>query len=305
MKVKIFYHILPWEIDYALLSFTQLKKSKYYLDSDTEIIIDTHLNLSSYLINWEETKIPKEHFITKYNDLSVLLKDYTHNKIIYDGNENYGLFEMHRKAYDKDVDYYISICPDMYFSETALYSLIEASKVVSNKYFVITPEIHKMWDGTWDEITNKNYLNVPYDNWDKADIFDIRNNLKHSEDSITLEGTQKSKWAIWFDLYNKEFFEELCPLQDEWTGYGPWDWYSLMLTEYVKQQGVDFQQYVLRGQTIFEYTIGALKERGFSNYYKDFFSIKVGAKEQRDKFESKMREYLNKGVQLLKEKNII
>ncbi len=31
MNIKITYHIMPWEIDYALLSFTQLKKSKYFL----------------------------------------------------------------------------------------------------------------------------------------------------------------------------------------------------------------------------------------------------------------------------------
>jgi len=33
MVTKITYHIMPWEIDYALMSFTQFKKSKYYLDS--------------------------------------------------------------------------------------------------------------------------------------------------------------------------------------------------------------------------------------------------------------------------------
>jgi hypothetical protein len=43
---------MPWEIDYALLSFTQLKKSKYHLPNDVNIIIDSVLNLYSYLINW-------------------------------------------------------------------------------------------------------------------------------------------------------------------------------------------------------------------------------------------------------------
>ena len=56
MKVTITYHIMPWEIDYALLTFSQLKKSKYYLTDDVEITIDSVLNLSSYLINWEESK---------------------------------------------------------------------------------------------------------------------------------------------------------------------------------------------------------------------------------------------------------
>jgi hypothetical protein len=94
-------------------------------------------------------------------------------------------------------------------------------------------------------------------------------------------------------------------VHDDWTGYGPWDWYSMMLSDHVKSLGVDYQQYILRGQTIFEYSIGPLKDRGYTEYYKDFLKIKIGAKEQRDKFEARMNEYLNKGVQMIKNQNII
>jgi hypothetical protein len=67
---------MPWEIDYALLSFTQLKKSKYHLSEEDNVTIETVLNLSSYTINWGESKLPKEFFIEKYNQISNLyLKD--------------------------------------------------------------------------------------------------------------------------------------------------------------------------------------------------------------------------------------
>ena len=59
MKVKIIYHMMSWEIDYALLSFSQLKKSKYYLPDNIDITIDSVLNLSSYNINWNTSKLPK------------------------------------------------------------------------------------------------------------------------------------------------------------------------------------------------------------------------------------------------------
>ena len=295
---------MPWQIDYALLSFIQLKKSKYYLPPDIEITIDTHLNLSHYLIDWSESKLPKEFFIKKYNDLSLLLIDYNHNSIIYDGNDNYGLLDMQKQAYGDKFDYYINICPDIYFSEYLLYYLIEATTSIPNKYFVITPEIYKMWDSTWDEITDEQYLNIPYNEWDKGDIFDLRYNLKILNKEILLHPTQNNKWAIWFDIYNKAFYEDLCPVHDDWSGYGPWDWYSNILSEYVKSKGVDFQQYVLKGQTIFEYQTGPLKERDFTNYYKDFIKVKIGAKEQREKFECKMEEYLQKGLKMIKDKNI-
>ena len=77
MNYKISCHLMPWELDYALLSFTQLKKSKYYLDFDKDkIYIDVTLNLSSYIINWEKSKIPKEFFISKFEAIQPLLKDY-------------------------------------------------------------------------------------------------------------------------------------------------------------------------------------------------------------------------------------
>ena len=142
-------------------------------------------------------------------------------------------------------------------------------------------------------------------NLDKGDIFDVRYDLKTSDNGLSLVPTQRSKWAIWFDIYNKAFYEELCPVHDDWIGYGPWDWYSNMLSEFAKSKGVDFQQYVLKGQTVFEYQTGPLKDRDFTNYYKDFIKVKIGAKEQRDKFEAKMQEYLNKGINMIKEKNII
>jgi hypothetical protein len=305
IKVKLFYLIMPWQIDYALLSYTQFKKSKYHLSDDVEVTIDTHLNLSNHITDWDNSKLPKEFFIKKYNDLAVLLKDYKHNSIIYDGDENYGLLDMQKLAYGEEFDYYIPVCPDMYFSEYLLSYLIESAKLVKNKYFVITPEIHKMWDWSWDEITNQQYMNVPYDEWNNSDIFDIRYNLKNNNEDKFLEPTQRSKWAIWFDIYNKAFYEDLCPVHDDWTGYGPWDWYSMMLSEHAKKQGVDFQEYVLRGETIFEYSVGPLKDRDFTNYYKDFLTIKVGAKEQREKFEARMNEYLQKGYNMIKEKNII
>jgi hypothetical protein len=131
MVFKISYHIMPWEIDYALLSFTQLKKSSFYLPDDVTIKIDAALNLSDYLIDWENTKMPKQFFIDKFNDLMVLLNRYEVNPIIYEGNENYGFFDVQRAAYEPEVDYYIGLCPDIYFSEHLLSLIVESVKINS------------------------------------------------------------------------------------------------------------------------------------------------------------------------------
>ena len=300
---------MPWEIDYALLTYTQLKKTKYHLPEDVNIYIETVLNLSNHTIDWDKTKFPKQYFIDKYTQLGVLLKDYNHISRIHDTDELYGHLNLQRECIDPEIDYYLSICPDIYFSEYTLPYLIEAAKHVTNKYVVITPQISKVGDSDWDEITAIKYRSIPYSDYLKVDIFDIMNDNNNDKSEFNLHATVKSKWAGWFDLYNKAFFEELCPVQDDWHGYGPWDWYSLIMTNHVKYLKVDFQQYLLQGETIWMYPSGPLigdNIDGFSKYYKDYIVFKEGNKHsQREIFESKMGGYINTGLQNLKNKKII
>lgn len=295
---------MPWEIDYALLSFIQFKKSKYYLDNSDRVKIDSFLNLSSYIIDWDTSKLPKEYFIQKYKDISSLLNGYEHKPFIYDGDELFGILDKQRMAYDKEVDYYIELCPDIYFNETVLYTLIEGAKNITNKYFVITPQLHKMWDHTWDILVSDRYINKPYDQWDKADLFDLRWEYKNSMGDIKLKPIDQSKWCNWFDLYNKAFYEDMIPVQDTWKGYGPGDTYGMIISEYAKSKGADFQQYVLDGQFIFEYPIGPLKKRNWSSIYRDLIVTK-DIPNQRAAFEANFRTYIIKGLQQLMQKNII
>tara|TARA_R110000822_G_scaffold151555_1_gene290694 strand:+ start:82 stop:1005 length:924 start_codon:yes stop_codon:yes gene_type:complete len=307
MNIKLWSHIMPWDIDYALLMAIQLKKSKYYLPQDVNITIDLELNLTSYLYNWEESKIPKDYFIDKFNTLLLLLGDYKVNTFIYDGDELYGHLNQQKNIISLETDYYIGVCPDTYFSEYALTYLIESAKQITNKYFVITPQVHKVGDDDWDRIVDPKYLDVPYSDYLKVDIFDIRYNNKINNQERYLEPLYKSKFAGWFDLYSKSFYEELCPVQKEWNGYGPWDYYSMVITDYCKSKGVDVQQYVLRGETIWMYPSGPLLENGangFTQYYRDRLKTNI-VPNQREEFESKIEEYVNKTLTDLKNKNII
>ena len=297
---------MPWEIDYALLTFSQLKKSLYHLSQEDDVEVSSVLNLSSYIINWEESKLPKEYFIQKYQDISKILEGYKHTSKIYDEDQLYGHLDFEKEIISPEVDYYISICPDICFSEYALSYLIESAKQVENKYFVITPQISKVGDEAWDEITNPHFVNIPYEDYLKVNVFDVYN-TNHLETEKNLYPTLKSKFAGWFDLYSKSVVEELCPLHEDWEGYGPWDLYSIILTNHLKEQGVDFQQYLIQGEVIWMYPSGPLIEDGmdgFSGYYKNLL-IKNPIPDQRQKFESNLNLYLQKALVSLKNKNII
>lgn len=289
MNIKIFQHLMPWELDYALLSFSQFKKSKYYLAEEDNITIETCLNLSSYLINWEESKLPKEFFIEKYNQISNLLNDYNHIKKIYDKDKLYGHLDLQKECISSEIDYYIAVCPDMYFHEHLLGYMIQGAKQIKNKYFVITPQISKLWDNSWDVLVNPLYQNIPYPEWNQVDIHNIIFNDSQSS-LVQLAPIPQSKYAGWFDLYNKAFYEDLVPVQEDWVGYGSWDWYTLIVSQHFKNNGGDFQQYVLEGKTIFEYSVGDLLNGGLSNYYKNNLVLK-SVPDQKEIFKSKISKY--------------
>jgi len=305
MQIKLICHLMPWEIDYALLTFTQLKKSKYYLADDVNVTIETVLNLSSYVVDWDNSKLPKEYFIEKYNTLSLLLNDYNHIKRIYDENELYGHLDLQRECRDTEFDYYAAICPDMYFTEHTLYYLTEAVRTINDKYFVLSPQHRKLSDVTWDPSTDPDFLNTPYEKYNDVDVYDMRFQIKNRSVDIFPELNPQAKFAGWFDFYSKAFYEELFPIQDDWSGYGPWDLYCLILGQYLRQVGVTYNHYTLRGQTTGEYWTGPfMNTNGYIGYYKNLLTLK-DIPSQREHFEMNLNLYIQRGLSTLKEKGII
>lgn len=302
------YHIMPWEIDYCLLTFTQLKKSKYFLPKDCNITIHSVLNLSSHSIDWTQSKISKTYFIEKYHVLSNLLCDYIHIKEIYDGDELYGHLNLQKEIIKKETDYYISICPDIYFSSKALTHLIESTRLIKNKYFTVTNQISKFWDSTWDFITQPQFLNdIPHNEWFKRDVFDIVHFNESVKKDITLVKPPFLKWAGWFDLYNKEFYENLCPCFDDWNGYGAWDYYSMLVVSQLRGK-IDFQQYLVHNEVVFEYSVGPLYGKyrdGFSPYYKSQIVMKNVVDTQRSDFENNIPLYVNKRIKTLIDNKVV
>jgi hypothetical protein len=149
-----------------------------------------------------------------------------------------------------------------------------------------------MWDDTWEILTHPKFAVGPHYGWEHTtDIFDVDNHLHTSSDPVNLVPIYQHKWAGWFDLYNKKFYEELAQIPSEWTGYGSWDYYGMNVSSYAKQLGYDFQQYRLDGQIIFEYGIGPLVGKEFSSYYRNNIICR-DISEQRDEFNKKLEFYI-------------
>jgi len=312
MNIKIYFHIMPWEIDHALLIVNKLKQSIYHIDPQDTIYIDTALNLSSGIIDWENSSIPKEYFINKYKVLDNILKEkFVHKPFIFEGKEVYGHLNLQKSTLSPEIDYYIGLCPDIDFHEYLLYYLIEAAKTIQNEYFILTPQIFKSWDSSWDVLVNNKFQDIPYEKCIDVDIHEI-NYMSSDLETPSLKPISTFKYAGWFDLYSKSYYEKLTPVLEEWNGYGPWDLYSITVNQLAKHNGVDVQQYVLENQVIWFSDTGCL--RNFEEYggdgqlktlYKEFLTVKLGRQEQRSDIDNNLAFYINKWIEYAKSKNIL
>jgi hypothetical protein len=271
MNIKLLTHIMPWEIDYALLSFSQLKKTQKYIPESVNIEFASVLNLSSDIIDWDKSAFPKEYFIDKYNDICKGFNIIKINSRIIDSNIFYGHLDFQRDCKASHIDAYIPFCPDMYFGEYLLSYFIESIKGISSKNFIITPQVTKRWDSSWDILVNENFLNTHYGKCFDLSCYEIDLINQTQPELIPIP---IFKFAGWFDCYSKEIWEKLCPVWDEWSGYGSWDTYTMYTLSLLKQKGYDIQQYILKNQVISEYWNGNEPQQNWDiDTYKDKNSI--------------------------------
>ena len=297
MIVKLLLHIMPWEIDYAHLNFLQLKRGMEYMPEELHIQFECVLNLSDYVIDWSASKLPKEFFEEKFAAIKPLMEwsEITRYETLHT-DKRYGHLDMQKESYSDSVDGYIWMCPDMSFSKYLLPIMCHTARSIENEYFVLTPEIYKMWDYTWDCITNEKYMSIDYKEWDKADWSELANDSDAGANDVEMYVPKTYKFAGWFDYYSKNFVNRLLRIPEDWQGYGPWDFYCILVLQEIQRQQlpIDVRQYVLKNQIVYSYDNGNLKKTsGFSGYYKKMLSLKK-IENQRQVIESKMGYYVQK-----------
>jgi hypothetical protein len=293
---KLLLHTLPWEIDNQHLVFDRMRNSLAHIDAKVKISIDACLNLSDAIIDWEKSTLPKQYFIDRFNVMEYYFKNLCETKFyVYTGSDVYGHLNVIKESYRKDIDYYIGICPDIDFNEYLISHLITAAQSISNKYFVISPQIYKCWDYSWDGLVNEKFINVPYEQC----LSKNSNEIVKLIDNISIEKIDAFKFAGWMDIYNKNFYEKLAPVLDSWNGYGPLDLYAMNVCKLAKNFGVDVQQYILKNQVVWSTDSGGLKndkEYGgdgkFKSVYNKYICKKMNRQEQRAPIDLNMKQLL-------------
>ena len=161
MKVVISIFCLPYEIDELENTLNQLKKASYYIDNKVEYVLDVTMTISDRMINWDKSSLPKKYFIDKFTKLETQ-SDWCQNEF-KTSDILLGCVSQRRESLKnhKDADYFIWLDCDIQFDERTLsyMQMVMSSTSKEHEHSIITPELVRIWDDTWDILVNeKKYI---------------------------------------------------------------------------------------------------------------------------------------------------
>lgn len=259
--LHIIIHILPHEIDQLEQTLIGLKRSSKYINNRILVEVALNCNLTNF------TTLPKEFFTSKLNQLEVLTKSWADTSFIISSNEEIlGCVDQRRLAFKNSNSTAILILDvDMIFSDSLLYHMVNSAMIAKNQtpYYIITPQITRLWDESWDILVNDQSLNQPLGEFLSRDPY----NTSGCVGEVELKSINTFKFGGgWFTLISNPL-AKLIPIPDSLGAYGLEDTYVMNCAMMYKQNGVNIQQYVIVNEVIVE------NAKFGSNPYKDYIEM--------------------------------
>jgi hypothetical protein len=268
MKVVISIFCLPYEIDDLENTLNQLKKASYYIDKKIDWCLDVTMCLADDMVDWNHSSLPKKFFEDKL--LKLLSTTDWCTKNIQTSTEIKGCVSQRRFSLEKhrEADYFIWLDTDIIFDERTLFYLEQGMKGTNKDFLnsIITPEIVRVWDNTWDCIVNEQFLdkpldyqktNDPYkDSGIKGDISVVPVNNSNSPQS-------RFKFAGgWFTCISGKLLNRIG-VPDSFAHYGYEDTFLMVGSEkLVREQNEQIHQFKIKNLVVCE----NYKYRGHYHY---------------------------------------
>ena len=161
IRIPIF--LFPWEMDSFQDMVNQLKLCSNFIKENKKykVVVDVTLNISNKAVNWDNSLLKKEFFINSFKNICKKLNYFLQTEyVIEETDKVFGCVDKRRESVYKssDEDYVLWLDPDIFFPSHILYYMVSALDVIKDEYFVLSPQVTKMWDNSWDVITNPHYI---------------------------------------------------------------------------------------------------------------------------------------------------
>lgn len=258
MKIVIQIFCLPYEIDELENTLNQLRRASKYINLSNEWIIDVTMCTSDDMVNWSKSSIPKQYFEDKLLKLSWqtdwCVKNFRTSDTIK-GCVSHRRFCVERYEHTQ---YFIWLDTDIIFDERTLSYLEKSMQPVWDitPMNIITPELVRIWDNTWDVLVNENFIdkNVGYqkdanpylDSGIKGDVgIEQVENLSSPQSRFKFAGG-------WFTCISGELLRKIG-VPESFGHYGYEDTFIMIAAEKLKKLGKeDIQQFKLKNVVVCE-----------------------------------------------------
>ena len=268
MKVVISIFCLPYEIDDLENTLNQLKKASHYIDKKIDWCLDVTMCLADDMVNWNKSSLPKKFFEDKLLKLLSITDWCTKN--IQTSTEIKGCVSQRRYSLEKhrEADYFIWLDTDIIFDERTLFYIEQSIKGTNKDYLqiIITPEIVRVWDNTWDCIVNEQFLDKPLEYQKTNDPYKdsgIKGDI--SIVPVTNSNSPQSRFKFaggWFTCISGKLLNRIG-VPDSFAHYGYEDTFLMVGSEkLVREQNEEIHQFKIKNLVVCE----NYKYRGHYHY---------------------------------------
>ena len=248
---------MPYEIDDLENTLTQLRRASYYLSGKNEWVIDITLGLSDELTDWKQSSIPPNYFVSKLKSLSEKINWATSNFLV--STEINGCVSQRRNTLHKypNADYHIWLDTDIIFDERTLTYFENGMELLkdSSPYIILTPELVRIWDNTWDVLVNETFLTKPI-GYQKTNDPYKDSGIKGQVDLVETYNTRSPQSPFkfaggWFTCLSGELLK-LTDVPESFGHYGYEDTYIMIAAKILKEKGFPIKQYRTKNLVVCE-----------------------------------------------------
>lgn len=249
-KILAVVHLFPREVDDFDYLVTQLKIASSFLGDSIAIDFNIVLNFNPDIIDWTNSKLPKEFFIEKVKSSIKKLDWVRHvNLEVIEDDSVCGLLEQRISLTKKFPNYYgyLILDNDIIVDDLCLYGLENSINSISDTTkFVLIPQPYSYWDSSWDVISYVEYKSTF--NIDEFNAYSIKSIFK---EEIQLVESPMFKFAGgWFTFITNDLLSLIeFP---EVKGYGMEDTFISLLLNRMKLNGENVKQLVMKNVLVQE-----------------------------------------------------
>ncbi|MFA5549772.1 MAG: hypothetical protein WDA10_14605 [Porticoccaceae bacterium] len=258
MKFVISIFLLPYEIDDLSRMVNQLKLGANLLSGRHQWVMDVNLCLADDMVDWGNSSIDKQFFVEKLNNLA-RQSDWCEARFTCIEHIK-GCVSQRRKSLleNPDADHFIWIDGDIFFSERTITFVEQAAERLSdtNPMFILTPEVVRLWDSTWDCLVNEQYISKPLGYQAENDPFTdsgIKGKVSLELVNCNVKGQPRFKFAGgWFTCLSAPLLNRVR-IPETFGHYGLEDTFIMHAAEKFVELGLeDIKQFKLKNAIVCE-----------------------------------------------------